>query len=491
VARKILFTIVAVLFLSSSVALSAEAPKKNGAAKPAQKAESRTASARFYASLNPAEGSLINNPRPNISAEYVDEGIGVSTQDSRMFIDGADITPQAQFSANKIVYVPATPLADGTHKVKLDVVDRAGNAATASWTFVIHTKAPVIKITSHKQNQFVNQSPITVSGTLDNPKSRVVVNGISAYAERGTFSAKVNLVEGNNTITAVATDVFGNSGTDSVVVIVDTTPPVVEITAPTATSLVNTRLVTVSGIADKNTASVTVGAGKGQGVPAVVNAGTFTAKDVPLEEGQNTIVAKAVSLAGNTGTALVKVNVDSIPPRIAISLPKEQTITNKKMITVSGAVDDPTAMVKVNNTPVQIERGVFTLASLNLVEGSNTITATAVDRAGNQAKASVITVVLDTTPPASPTLDPLPPVTRSTQITVSGKSEPGAQVDLFVNSGMKGKAKADDKGIFSIKISISEGNNAMTAVAYDAIGNASPSSAVVNVFLDTKPPKIL
>ncbi len=458
-------------------------------AKPAPRAEARAA--RFYASLSPADGSLINNPRPGVSAEYLDEGIGVSPSESRMYIDGMDVTAQSQLTPNKIVHTPGTPLADGAHKVKLDVVDRAGNASSVTWTFTIHTKAPVIKITSHKPNQFVNQSPITVSGTVDNPRSRVVVNGISAYSERGAFSAKVNLVEGSNTITAVATDTFGNSGSDSVVVVVDTKPPVIDITAPTASSLINTRTVTVSGIADKNTASVTVGTGKGQGVPAVVNAGSFTAKDVQLAEGQNTIVARALSHAGNAGTAMVRVTVDSVAPRLSITSPKDQAVTSKKMISVSGAVDDATALVRVNNTPVQVARGAFTLSSVNLNEGANTITATAVDRAGNQAKAAVVVVMLDTTPPSSPTIDPLPPVTRTPQLTVTGRSEPGAQVDLFVNSGSKGRAKADDKGVFSIKILLTEGNNALTAVAYDTIGNASASSAVVNVFLDTKPPKIL
>lgn len=477
---------IAVLFccfgMLNSAVFAADTVKKSGAAKPA---------ARFYASLSPADGGLINNPKPSVSAEYLDEGIGVSPSESRLYIDGTDVTPQSQLTPNKIIHAPAAPLADGKHTVKLDVVDRAGNASSVSWSFTIHTRAPAVKITSHKPNQFVNQSPITVSGSVDNVRSRILVNGINAYSERGAFSARVNLVEGSNTITAVATDTFGNSGSDSVVVVVDTKPPLIDITAPTASSLVNTRLVTVSGITDKNTATVTVGTGKGQGVPALINPGTFTAKDVELAEGQNTITARALSHAGNAGTAVVRVTVDSVAPRIAISGPKDQTVTNKKMISVSGTVDDATALVRVNNTPVQVERGAFMLSSVNLNEGANTLTATAVDRAGNQAKAASVVVLLDTTPPASPTIDPLPPVTRTPQLTLTGRSEPGAQVDLFVNSGSKGRTKADEKGVFTVKISLAEGNNALTAVGYDAIGNASASSAVVNVFLDTKPPKIL
>ena len=100
-------------------------------------------------------------------------------------------------------------------------------------------------------------------------------------------------------------------------------------------------------------------------------------------------------------------------------------------------------------------------------------------------------MVLDTTPPAPPVLSPLPPVTRSSQITVSGATEPGARVSVYMNSSAQGEVRADEKGAFMVKTSLAEGNNAVTAIAFDAPGNASAPSAVLNVFMDTKPPRIL
>jgi len=471
----------------------AGAAVKKASGRKRQAADGQPPVVNVGSSLNPANNSLINNAKPVISAEYVDDGIGVSVTDTRLFVDGQDVSAAAQVAANKITYAPSAPLADGGHKIKLNLVDKAGNASEVNWSFTIHTQPPQIKITSHKPSQFINKSPIMIAGTINDPRARIMVNGINAVVEKSAFSARVNLVEGNNTITAVATDAFGNTGNDSIVIIVDTKPPVVEITAPSASSLMNTRLVTVTGITDKNTAFVTIGTRPGaQPVPAVLNAGTFSARDVKLEEGVNTITVKAVSQAGNAGTASVKVTVDSIPPKISIIGPRDLTVTNKKMITVTGSVDKPAALVKVNNTPVQVSKGIFTLSGLSLTEGSNTITAAAIDRAGNEAKASVVNIVLDTTPPAPPALNPLPPVTRTSPVTVSGSTEPGARVDVFVNSSPQGGVvKADEKGAFSIKISLTEGNNAISAVATDAPGNASAPSAVMNMFLDTKPPKIL
>ncbi len=487
--RRTAIILAVLLCMQGGTAVSA-AKKVKGAKRPA--VDRQAPVVNVSSSLSPSNGSLINNARPLISAEYVDEGIGVSMADTKLSVDDQDVTASAQVTSNKITYSPADPLADGLHKVRLIVTDKAGNASTVQWSFTVHTQPPQVKITSHKMNQFVNRSSVVISGTVNDPRARIVVNGINAAVDRGTFRANVNLVEGNNTIAAVATDAFGNTGNDTVTLIVDTKPPFVEITSPTASSLINSRLVTVTGVTDKNTGSVTVSARSGEtGTTAVLNAGSFTAKDVKLAEGMNVITVRALSQAGNVGTATVRVMVDSVAPRLAITAPKDKMVTNKKMIAVSGTVDKQSAMVRVNDTPVQVSRGVFTLSGLNLAEGTNTITATAVDRAGNQAKPAVITVVLKTTPPATPTLNPLPPVTRTSPVMVSGSTEPGAKVEVFVNSTVQGAVKADDKGAFSLKINLAEGNNAVSAVAYDATGNASASSAVVNVFMDTKPPRIL
>jgi len=59
--RMIAIAILVVFFTTlSGPLLAADDAKKSVAAKPAPKSEARAA--RFYASLSPADGSLINNP---------------------------------------------------------------------------------------------------------------------------------------------------------------------------------------------------------------------------------------------------------------------------------------------------------------------------------------------------------------------------------------------------------------------------------------------
>lgn len=188
----------------------------------------------------------------------MDDGIGVNPAETRLFVDDQEVTSAAHSGPNRITYTPASPLSDGVHTVKIIVVDKAGNTSSASWSFTVDTLPPIVKITSHKAESFVNRSPVLITGTVDDPKARVTVSGIAAVVEKGVFSARVNLVEGKNSITAVAVDPFGNTASDTVIITLDSRPPAVEITSPSPNSIMNTKTVVVSGITDKHAAAVTI-----------------------------------------------------------------------------------------------------------------------------------------------------------------------------------------------------------------------------------------
>lgn len=75
---------------------------------------------------------------------------------------------------------------------------------------------------------------IPVSGTVDDSKATVKVNGLDATVNPdGTWSVDIRLDEGGNTITATATDQAGNGAEASVTVTLDTVPPVLVISFPT------------------------------------------------------------------------------------------------------------------------------------------------------------------------------------------------------------------------------------------------------------------
>ena len=63
-----------------------------------------------------------------------------------------------------------------------------------------------LEITSPEDGATLTESPVAVSGTVPDPEATITVNDVGVeVAEDGTFSADVELTEGENTINIVAT----------------------------------------------------------------------------------------------------------------------------------------------------------------------------------------------------------------------------------------------------------------------------------------------
>src|SRR4029450_10917626 len=108
--------------------------------------------------------------------------------------------------------------------------------------------ATTIRILSPVIGSYLNLSPVQVQGQIGDPGLNVSVNGIAASKSGNTFSASVPLIEGTNTITAVATAAGGTTGSSSVEEFLDTTPPRVTITSPNDGGHTTNSSVNVTGI---------------------------------------------------------------------------------------------------------------------------------------------------------------------------------------------------------------------------------------------------
>ena len=180
---------------------------------------------------------------------------------------------------------------------------------------IIGATATGISILAPADLAYLNTSPITVSGSVGDPGAAVTVNGIAAVAGGGTFQASVPLVEGTNTLTAVAQNTAGTTSTATVQVTLDTTPPHLTIESPAENLSTTDTSVTVSGTVNdivvgtvnSQQAQVTV-----NGVPAQVANRSFVAANVPLALGPNTIQAIATDRSGNSATT--SVHVTRLPP---------------------------------------------------------------------------------------------------------------------------------------------------------------------------------
>ena len=170
---------------------------------------------------------------------------------------------------------------------------------------------------------FTNTSPVTVYGSATDATATVTVNGIAA-GTGGSFQTPVPLVEGVNTITAVAKTASGLVGTTSIQVTLDTTPPHVAVTSPSQGYVTSAASLTVSGtvndlvVGTVNDQQVTVTV---NGTAAQVANRSFAAANIALSMGLNTIQVLGRDRSGNGATATVTVQ------RIAPVLPEVRVVS--------------------------------------------------------------------------------------------------------------------------------------------------------------------
>jgi hypothetical protein len=201
-------------------------------------------------------------------------------------------------------------LTPGPSSLTATATDRAGNSASAVRSLQ-YTRIPVVTITAPATLSYLNISPTTVTGTVDDPDATVAINSIPAVVANGVFSVALPLAEGPNVITASASTPSGGTSTASVEVTLDTTPPHVTITTPADAFVTTDASVTIAGnindivvgTVNDIQAQVTV-----NGVPAQVANRMFLATNVPLAVGPNVIQAVGRDRVGNAATTQITVS---------------------------------------------------------------------------------------------------------------------------------------------------------------------------------------
>ena len=156
--------------------------------------------------------------------------------------------------------------------------------------------------------------------------------------------------------------------------------------------------------------------------------------------------------------------------------------TNKTEIELKGLSSEEHLEIYLNQEPagrVEIKGGNNFTANLTLSEGNNTIFMKAV---GSDLRSNSIFVILDTTPPAPPTISTPQTIVNTDTITVSGKAEANSVVHIFVNHANQRDVSVSSSCDFTVSnIHLEEGNNTITAIAVDEAGNPSNESEPVYV----------
>ncbi|MBI5847209.1 MAG: Ig-like domain-containing protein [Nitrospirae bacterium] len=364
-------------------------------------------------------------------------------------------------------------LVEGMNDLSLTAMDSAGNSSALTLHITSDTMKPVVKINNPASNTYTDKKTIAVSGTIaDATVTRVIVNGVEASVSSGVFTVPdISLGEGTNTINATATDATGNTASDEITIISDTVPPV--ITIDTLPGITRQRTIDIKGAVVDQTATIISLLGKTVSVPG--GGGTFSLT-VELTEGQNSISVSATDSAGNASNEQRSITLDTTLPLVKISSPATGSYINKGTTAVSGQIADATiTSVIINGVDAIVADSGFSLSSLSLSEGSNTITATATDAAGNIGS-DTVTVVADTIAPAI-TIDPTPQYTNQSSIEIRGRVDDQTASTITIQ-GTTVSIPAGG-GPYAITVVLSAGTNSITAMATDSAGNTSEAMRTI------------
>ena len=294
--------------------------------------------------------------------------------------------------------------------------------------------APVVTITNPVfGSTYSTNLPNLVLGGSATDASNIA--GISWSNDRGgggsptgTTSWSVQniaLAVGTNVITVTAVDGSGNTGTATLTVVYtpsDNTPPVVNITSPTATGSmsISTQTINLQGSAADNigVTELTWANDRGGSGSAQLAQGTWSVPNLVLQEGPNKITVIAKDASGNTSSdtsTIFYAPPDTTPPTVTIDFPTVDAsyATSSGSINLSGQSGDDRGVAKVewsNNrggTGTAADFAPWSANGIALQPGLNIIDVTATDTSGN---VSTDTVSVTYTPPATPTPTPLPPL---------------------------------------------------------------------------------
>ena len=346
-------------------------------------------------------------------------------------------------------------------------------------------------------------SAITLSGTKS-ANTAIVVNGNTLVPIDGTTSWQTSytLSQGMNTISITALDSQNfNSLPVILPVILDTTPPQVTATTPVNNGMFKTApasvtftladaLSTLDYTATLNLATVTNASGfnvsgtwsnSGSGATGTI---TFTPTST-LSEGTYTFVIKPTDTLANRSTYTLIFTIDSTPPVApGIDLATAPINTTSKTITGTRSSDSASVAVSCAGATIGIiSYPTATTWSVNvsgLKEGSNTITASAVDTAGNPSATATATITVDTIPPAVGAT-PAGGIYNSTQGVALATNEPAV-----IYYTMDGSTPTAGATTYGQPISIPASAN-LTYFARDLAGNNSEIKTE-NYVIDTTPP---
>jgi PKD repeat protein len=253
---------------------------------------------------------------------------GATVTTSLITVSGMVLDPQAKVSVNGVEAIVegttftayGVTLNKGMNTITAIATSKTGKQT--SDTIIINYEIPVIVyITFPYDGASLSVSTIDVEGIVNESSTTVVVNGVNAVVSgSGRFIATgIALSEGENQITAQATNIYGKTGSYAIKVNYtgeQLAPIPISITYPEANATINKPFTMVRGTFTAYAEEVSINV---NGILAEKYDNQFVASGVPLVDGQNRIIVNALGSNGAVGRAEITINAVTTSPYITLS----------------------------------------------------------------------------------------------------------------------------------------------------------------------------
>ncbi|MFW3458933.1 putative Ig domain-containing protein [Staphylococcus caprae] len=390
--------------------------------------------------------------------------------------------------------ISGTPTKVGSYPITVTTIDAEGNETTTNFTIkVVDTTKPTVTSIAN-QTKEVNTAINSIKIEATDNSGQIVTNKVSGLPAGVIFDSETNTISGTPTkvgsypITVTTTDAEGNETTTKFTV------EVVDTTKPTVTSIkdqskeVNTSIDPIKIEATDNSGQAVTN--KISGLPEGVSfdSATNTISGTPTKVGSYPITLITTDAEGNETTTnfIIKVVDTTAPPAPAINPIKE----GAKEI---GGKAEPGSTVVITFPDGQTAEGKADTDGNYRIEvptdehlkGGDHISVTSTDTSGNTSKATIITVI-DTTAPPAPTINPIKEGAKE----ISGKAEPGSTVVITFPDGQTAEGQVDSDGNYHIVVPTNEhlkGGDHISVTSTDTSGNTS--KATIITVIDTTAPK--
>ena len=401
---------------------------------------------------------------------------------------------------NGVFQLTAALPIEGTNTLTISATDPSGNLATARRQIIRDTVPPSVTIAAPQVGSAVATPTVTIQGTVIDQNAVTATITLNAGPSQplalsaGAYGSPATLNEGMNQIVVRAIDAAGNIGTTAGNIMLDTTPPVIGVTAPLAGAQLN-GVVAVTAEASDLPSGISR-------VDLLVNGVSLASRSTPpydfslntatVPAGDATVTVRAIDMVGNTTEASRVVHILGGQIAFQITSPADGDTITQGPYLIRGILkkndSEPITEevgITVNGYSAQFQGTTFGLDGISLEPGTQTLTATATDNNGLLATASIgVTVApgeLDIPPlslHASVTCAPAP-----LQVTFTSDETLPHPVVLY-ELDVDGDGAADVEGPTLAEVShvyTDAGLYFPTIRATDSNGNTFTATTMVNV----------